>query len=272
MRDTAEDALFTEDAYERLLGLAAEKYQFCGFGEEPDRPLVIWRHDVDYSPHRALALARIETRRRLKCVYHLLVTSRYYNILEAEIVAIFRTIAELGHEIGLHFDMDSFGESGSLSSEQLDERIVFERGIVENLLGVELRSMSFHNYTINQDRIHERERICGMINAAAPAFRGFAYVSDSNGIWRYRKLEEALSGPAVPRLQVLTHPEWWTPEPLAPYARLRRSIDGRAAANLQLYLYQLERDGRLDSIDQRIGLTEADIGPILEKRGRRGDV
>lgn len=272
MRDEAEDDLFTEAAYERLLDLARTKYQFCGFGEEQSQPFVIWRHDVDYSPHRALALARIEASRKLKCVYHLLITSRYYNVLEAEVVAIFRAIAGFGHEIGLHFDMDSFGESESLSTEQLDERIAFERGIAESLLGVELRSMSFHNYTINRGRIHERERICGMINAAAPMFRDFAYVSDSNGIWRYRRLVDVLSGPAVPRLQVLTHPEWWTPEPLAPFARLRRSIEGRAAANLQLYLYQLERDGRLDDIGQRIGLSEADIGPILEKRGRPGYV
>jgi hypothetical protein len=111
-----------------------------------------------------------------------------------------------------------------------------------------------------------------MISAAAPAFRDFAYVSDSNGIWRYRKLEEVLSAPPVPKLQVLTHPEWWTPEPLAPFARLRRSINGRAAANLQLYLYQLERDGRLDSIGHRIGLTEADLAPILDQRSRRDHV
>jgi hypothetical protein len=30
------------------------------------------------------------------------------------------------------------------------------------------------------------------------------------------------------RLQVLTHPEWWVPEPMSPRERVARAIDGRA--------------------------------------------
>lgn len=269
---SGEDVSFTEAAYGRLLELAAKNYRFCGFGEGVARPFVIWRHDVDYSPHRALALAQIEARLRVRCVYHVLITSRYYNFLEAEIVQIFRTIAGLGHEIGLHFDMDVFGETATLSVEQLDERIQFEQSVIERLLGITVGSMSFHNYTINQDRIHERDHICGMINASSPAFREFSYVSDSNGIWRYRKLEDVLTGPVVPRLQVLTHPEWWTPEPLTPFARLRRSIYGRYRANLKLYLYQLRRDGRLKIIGERIGLTELELERALDQPHRGDDV
>jgi hypothetical protein len=272
-RDPTEDELFTEAVYSRLLDLAASKYQFCDFHQRVNRPLVIWRHDVDYSPHRALALAKIEAARRLRCIYHILLTGRYYNLFEPEIVSIFRQIAKLGHEIGLHFDMDSFGESESVTVAQLDERIAFERHVIKTLVGVDVRTMSFHNYHLNRDRIHERSEICGMINIAAPAFAGeFLYVSDSNGIWRHRGLEDVLTGPALPRLHVLTHPEWWTPEPMAPSARLRRSIEGRARANSRLYLYQLARDGRLESIGERIGLTKAEMDDACADVHSRHDV
>jgi hypothetical protein len=32
------------------------------------------------------------------------------------------------------------------------------------------------------------------------------------------------------RLHVLTHPEWWVPEPMSPRDRIARAIDGRAAS------------------------------------------
>ncbi|MCD7909896.1 MAG: hypothetical protein LUH04_19885 [Clostridium sp.] len=37
------------------------------------------------------------------------------------------------------------------------------------------------------------------------------------------------------RLQVLTHPENWTPEPLTPRQRIQRCFDGRAARAAEGY-------------------------------------
>ena len=60
-------------------------------------------------------------------------------------------------------------------------------------------------------------------------------------------LREVLAEGGHARLQVLTHPEWWVPEPLPPRARVARAIDGRAAAAAGRYdraLRALDRENR----------------------------
>jgi hypothetical protein len=43
---------------------------------------------------------------------------------------------------------------------------------------------------------------------------------------------------------VLTHPEWWTPMPLSPRARISRCVEGRAASMNAYYDDIVERSGR----------------------------
>jgi hypothetical protein len=87
-----------------------------------------------------------------------------------------------------------------------------------------------------------------MINAYAKIhFDMTNYVSDSNGYWRFRSLKEVLSDPNTEKLQVLIHPEWWTPEPLSPRARIWRAHIGRANNAHSRYIALLESLGRTDS-------------------------
>ena len=253
------DAEFTEANYRRLLVLAAERYAFCDYGQEVrDRRSVAWRHDVDYSPHRALALARLENTQGLHCIYHVLVTGRYYSVFEPEIAEIFGAIAGLGHSLGLHFDLDVLGEQAAVDADAVLRRIALEKEILEAVTGEQLRSMSFHNYGLNQGRLLEQETIFGMTNIAATSVRSrYKYVSDSNGIWRFDRLEDVL-GQDHHRLHVLTHPEWWTPTAMSPLDRLDRCIAGRARAGRSLYVGLLKRDGRYADIASRIGFGEGD--------------
>ena len=248
---------FTEDEYAELLDLAATKYRFVDVSdvEAVQGPVIVWRHDVDYSPQRALALAEVERVRGLRCVYHFMLSSRYYNALEPEIAQIVKRIASLGHYLGIHVDMDIFGEHQELEAEDIVAHVAFEKGILENLAGRALTSMSFHNYTVNAARLVSMECVGDLPNLSArTVFERFRYVSDSNGMWRYDRLRTVLSEDAVPRLMVLTHPEWWTPDAMTPYQRLERCVSGRAAANLESYVKLLIRDGRLAPIAERAGL------------------
>jgi len=254
-----EDAAFTEAEYVRLLDMAASKYRFCTYGEELGEPFVIWRHDIDCSPHRALALAKIEAERHLRCIYHVLVSGRHYNVFEPEIADILRKIGSLGHEIGLHFDMDVFGTTTSTPSEDLIQRISFEKEVVETITGAPAQSISFHNYILNEGRIENTDKICGMRNACAPSIREtYRYVSDSNGIWQEENLEDILSETPT-HLHVLTHPIWWTETPLKPFQRFLRAVDGHRQANLAFYLSLMQRDGRLRTIAKRLGISNADL-------------
>lgn len=262
------DHEFTESHYEVILARAAAKYCFNGSEMDDTRPSVCWRHDVDYSPHRALAFARIEHEQGLRCVYHLLVSSRYYNLLEPEVSDICRRIAALGHEIGLHFDIDVLKED-SFGREAFLARIRFEKEVLSGALGVEPISLSFHNHSLHAEQILQMSVVAGMRNLAwGGFFDEMKYVSDSNGIWRHDRLNEVLEAPAYPKLHVLTHPIWWTPEKLSPYARFLRAVKGRAEANQHLYLQTMTRDGRLDVIGQDLGISAADIHNAGITRGR----
>lgn len=255
-----EHASFTEAEYGCLLDLAASKYEFCSYDRQSDKPFVIWRHDVDYSPHRALALAHLEAKRGLRCIYHVLPGSRYYNPFEIEVVSVFRAIAALGHEVGLHFDLDAFGEDETVTEVEIEKRVRLERDVLETVFGVPVTSMSFHNFHLNRERLVRRDEICGLHNASARRFMdNFRYISDSNGIWRFDRLRDVLEQPAFPRLHVLTHPEWWTAEAMSPLERLRRLVKGRAEASFNIYSHQLSRDGRLRAIGRRIGFSDENI-------------
>jgi len=239
---------FTEQHYRELLRVAAKTYSFTTFTDAfsaPGRPL-IWRHDVDLSVHRAARLAAIEWEEGVHATYLFSPHSPFYNVLEREVAGRIRAIADLGHSVGLHFDPQFYGlaENDEL---QLEHRLAAERRLVEDALGIELVAFSFHDPSPSLIRTQRRDAIAGMANAYGPTMaERFAYCSDSNGYWRFRRLHDVLEAAVDERLHVLTHPEWWTPEAMSPRDRVARCIDGRAARLHQTYDERLEEMGRLN--------------------------
>lgn len=226
---------FTEDEYRELVRLAAGRYRFALFHDEHSAPCTLWRHDLDLSVQRALALARIEAEEGARATYFLDPHSPFYNALERANADATLAILELGHELGLHFD-PTFAPG--------DDRLEADKDLLERTFGVAVRAFSVHNPEL-VGWADDRDTIAGMVNAYGPALRErFSYVSDSNGIWRHRRLRDVLEAGTEPRLHVLTHPAWWTPEALAPRARVQRCLDGRAQAAARLYDDVLERSGR----------------------------
>jgi hypothetical protein len=222
---------FTEAAYDRLVRLALQNYRFVSFADWREAPArsVLWRHDLDFSVHRALALARIEAEAGARATYFLNLHSAYYNALEGEVAARVREILALGHELGLHFD-PSFETSRAPL-----EVLAAERVLLEDVFGVPVRSFSLHNPVVAEWDADEDE-VAGMVNAYGRGLRErFAYCSDSHGVWRHRRLSDVLEEAADERLHVLTHPEWWVPEPLPPRERVTRAIEGRAARTHERY-------------------------------------
>jgi hypothetical protein len=219
-------AQFTEDRYRELLRLAREHYAFVSFPDHRDASAgsLLWRHDLDLSVHRALALARIEAEEGVRATHFLLLHSAFYNALEPEITAAVREILRLGHALGLHFDPRFYGQP------DLDEALGRERALLEQVFETGVQAFSLHNPDL-AGWSNDRDEIAGMVNAYGSDLRQrFGYASDSNGYWRFTPLDEVLASAAQhTRLQVLTHPEWWVPEPLSPRERVSRAIDGRAA-------------------------------------------
>lgn len=234
---------FTEKEYERLLNLAASRWRFLSFPEAraAGENAILWRHDVDFSPHRALRLAQLESKLGVQSTYFVLLNSNFYNALEPAVSAVFGRIRDLGHHIGLHFDPDAHTGTDAMTGMRLD------REIIEQYLCVKVEAFSYHNPDTIPNGIPDDDEVDGMVSAYGYDIRNrFTYVSDSNGFWRHRALSDVLTAGLETRLQVLTHAEWWTPQAMPPRDRVTRCIEGRAIRQHAEYDHFLEVNGRLN--------------------------
>lgn len=230
---------FTEEAYDEMLGAAAETYSFEPFGTDAEGPHALWRHDVDFSVHRALALARIEADRGVRATYFISLHSELYNLLEPAVTERARAIFDLGNWAGLHFDASL--DPGSPA----EERAARERELLSRTIGRPVDALSFHNPEVQEIPFLREERVAGMVNAYGESIgERYEYVSDSNGYWRHSRLPDVLAEGKAERLHVLTHPEWWQPQAMSPRERLERCIEGRSAAVRDWYDGLLESEGR----------------------------
>ena len=234
---------FTEANYRDLLHLARSHYRFARFGDAGTDRHILWRHDIDMSVNRAVRLAEIEAEQGVFATYFLHFRSPFYNLLNQEMQRLVRRIIALGHDIGLHFDPSRY-ESG-LPRPALDAAIGAESELIAREFGVGPCAVSFHDISTLREPMPEDERVCGLINAYSRRLHdSYGYVSDSNGVWLYRRLKDVLEAAAEERLQVLTHPEMWTPEVMAPRQRVQRAIDGHAAAVARRYDSSLAHSNR----------------------------
>ena len=233
---------FTEAAYRTLVRAARDRYTFLSFADAASAEAgVLWRHDIDVSVHRALALATIEREEGVRATYFVHLHSRFYNALEDAIVERLRAIVVLGHEVGLHFD-PHFSPAMEPS---IDAAIAAEAAVVERLCGAPVTAFSFHDPGAHGAAVNDADRIAGLVNSYGRSLRDrFGYGSDSNGYWRHAPLVDLVTSGRHLRLQVLTHPEWWVPEPMPPRARIARAIDGRAACQAATYDAALAAVGR----------------------------
>jgi hypothetical protein len=236
---------FTTDRYREVVAAAVARFTFARFGGAVvAEPIALWRHDIDFSPQRGLALARIDREMGVTATCFVQISSRYYSVFEPEIAAVVRAIASLGHDIGLHFDAAVVdGED----SRDCEARLRLEADALERIAGVPVRFFSLHNPTTLAAGALDLASYAGLVNVSYSTLRErFSYCSDSNGVWRDRSLHDLVRDNGVTRLYALTHPEWWQDTPMAPRQRIQRCIDGRAAAAERYYDDLLERHGRLN--------------------------
>jgi len=235
---------FTERGYRTALGAAQARYRFESFGTRSTKPHVLWRHDVDYSVHRAARIARLEADAGATATYFLLLHSPFYNLLERPVTELARSIASCGHRIGLHFDSAFYPDLQGM--DDLAELLLHEAALLERVLEVPVEAFSFHNPgLVHDDLAFDADKIAGLVNAYGRTLRAqYGYVSDSNGYWRFRRLFDVRREGEGERLHVLTHPVWWQAEPMAPRERIARSVTGRAERTLRDYDDLLARAAR----------------------------
>jgi hypothetical protein len=234
---------FTEDNYRTILKIAKQHYNLISYEEyKSEGNKILWRHDIDVSVHRARRLAEIEAEEGVLATYFVHLHSEHYNLLETEISRLIFEIIGLGHSIGLHFD-PAYYLSLNHQTQDSTNLLKMEKDILERLFDINIKAFSYHNP--EKDFMDTADEIAGMVNCYSSYFTdNYGYCSDSNGYWRFNRLQDVLESAEHNRIQVLTHPEWWTPEAMSPRDRISRCIDGRSAARHRRYDEGLERLGR----------------------------
>ena len=195
-------AEFTEHGFRQLLKrLKSGGYRFARYGEANTNPHVLWRHDIDFSMHRAARLASIEQEEGAQATYFLNPHSGFYNLLEPSITALARRIGEAGHDLALHFDDSSYGVK-KWSADQLVEAIAKEHGLLEAIVERPVKAVSWHNPEQSNLLDFAGETVGGLVNSYSERLqRDYVYASDSNGYWRFKPMAEIIAE-GYPRLHL----------------------------------------------------------------------
>jgi len=93
---------FTIETYKKLLGILQNKgfvfQSFVGFIQKPGKKVIILRHDVDKLPENSLTIARLESSLGVRGSYY------FRSVPSGHNEEIIRNVAELGHEVGYHYE------------------------------------------------------------------------------------------------------------------------------------------------------------------------
>jgi len=135
---------------------------------------------------------------------------------------------------------------------------------------------SFHN-PVAAHMSCEADTYGGLVNCYSRRFKTeVSYCSDSNGYWRFRRLQDVLTDATDSCLQILTHPGWWQETAMPPRQRIFRSVYGRAKTTMRLYDAGLDAHGRqnisgaMDAL-RPISAIDPDAWELCDLLWNRGD-
>lgn len=203
---------FSFEQYGNLLDdLVDAGYSFTRYGKSISKQSVLLRHDVDWSPRKAVRFAEIEAERDITATYFFLVSSPAYNILTSQWRSTVEEIKSLGHEIGLHFSVHQYFDTSPLDRDygtqppdsEVKQQVDKERSILESVTDEPIQVVSFHN----PPRWVFGESYDDFISTYEERFFDtIEYRSDSVQRWR----DEAVFPDGIPsKVQILTHPVLW---------------------------------------------------------------
>ncbi|RJP36930.1 MAG: hypothetical protein C4548_15055 [Desulfobacteraceae bacterium] len=162
-------------------------YRFDAFFDLPEKPqkFILIRHDVDRRPHKALEMAQLE--------YDMRICSTYYfrakrHVFKPQII---RQIADLGHEIGYHYESlsDADGDMTSALNDFEYDLKRFRKIVPVKTIAMHGRPFSpYDNRNLwkspeNIDKLHKKFAILGEVYLHID-YSDIAYITDTGRTWR----------------------------------------------------------------------------------------
>jgi len=236
LTSTGNSIQYTYDTYaDLLMELVAGGYEFTSYEGPIEDGQVLLRHDVDWSPRRAVAMAEVEAEYGVTSTYYFLLSSPFYNALYEDTREAIERILSLGHDVGLHFSTHQYW-SAEPDDDELVAAVDRERQILGSIADEPIDTVSFH---IPPDWVLKRSYDGFISTYEERFFTTIEYRGDSNQRWR----ESPPFTAGIPeRLQVLTHPGLWAETDQTFAERLYRERDDRFAAISDFLNYQFIDD------------------------------
>tara|TARA_Y100000768_G_C23942795_1_gene665997 strand:+ start:786 stop:1547 length:762 start_codon:yes stop_codon:yes gene_type:complete len=229
---------FTYKDYSYLLdALNDSVYNFSLFEiDKGEDNVVFLRHDIDKSIKKAFEIAKIENKKNIVSTFFFLTRSPLYNILEPDTIKTIREIHKMGHSIGLHIDFKRIKNTFTDVNIGINTILESEFRIMHEAIGDILgRVFSFHNPT--SDLLNSssyKNVLCAYDdNFMLPKTK---YISDSNSFWREGSPIKNIRDKKWNRLQILTHPIWWTQDNPVNIIRLLNDTISERSKELDSYL------------------------------------
>lgn len=165
--------------------------------------IIYLRHDIDMHITGIDHIAEIESTHGVKATYYILLT-QHYNPVQPDNKKILGALVEMGHEIGLHYDMETYPADYDSARAHLD----WEAGLLADIIGKPVRTIVMHQPHKGQpDPFRSLDEY---VHPHDPRYQeNLTYISDSCRAWRDESLLECFRSNPPKRLLLATHPELW---------------------------------------------------------------
>lgn len=171
-----------------------------------ERKCSTWiRHDVDFSLYKAVQFAEFESTINVNSTYYVLVNGKYYNPYSVESLEKLKMLRDLGHGIGIHYDLTSVKEA---DAEAQNLNIQAHRAILEYALKIEIKYITFHKPFMGVEPKYELITELNKTELFYPDIDNrFKYISDSGCNWRENPINVVME---YQNIHMNTHPVWWS--------------------------------------------------------------
>ena len=108
-----------------------------------NKKYIILRHDIDISLDHAIKIAKKEAKYGIFSTYFILLHSPYYNASDENSFEKIRKISNLGHEIGLHYDVTFLEKNSGSIVKNLNDEV----NILSKISNTKITSIAQHDPT-----------------------------------------------------------------------------------------------------------------------------
>lgn len=246
------DEDFTLEHYREILAAIQDSHGTLSFRDaaELGRDIlrldrfVLMRHDVEFSLTSALRIAELDHEAGVRSTFFLLFSSDY-NLFEPDSAAIVQRILDLGHDLGLHYDLMAYERAGGDPVEIARRQIE----LMETYWTTKVHAASCH-LAMRAGRTLD---LPGVIDTYDPLYIDeIKYLSDSTQKWREGVVTSLLG--EYDKIHLLMHEYYWSEEGHPFDVLLLREAHGkfdemvsRAETNIATYKHGLKLRAQRDA-------------------------